>query len=289
MYFISILIVLALMQYRRDSFSVIQRDGWFYRLLQLVARKTDGNDYSVIFTVLLPCILLALLLFLTGKWLWGLAELLICIVILVYSIGRGEYIGRFEDYIEAWQTGQTARIPSILQALDKHYVPHMGDDAPDMHVAARRVFVYSAFTRLFVVLFWFSFLGPVAALLYRLLRLHYDHDKNAMAHLLITVMEWPVVRVFGISVALLGNFSAAFSIWLATLLDVGLSASKVIHQITLAALNQDLHWQDKNRVYLSHVDDRASMAIQEIADIRQLLKRCLVFAVVVIAFLHILV
>lgn len=289
MYFVAILIVLALMQYKRDIFERLQDDSWFDKLCQQLHLAMPGSNASMLVAVLLPCAVLWLFLLLLGDSLWGLTGLAACVLVLIYAFGRGDFSSRFEQYSQAWQNSEPEKIPAILQAIDPQYAPHVQADLPELHIAARRIFIYGAFTRLFVVLFWFALAGPVAALLYRLLRLYNREAEQQLASLLIAVMEWPVVRVFGISAALLGNFSSALGVWTATALNAGLSARRILCEVSLAALDLDMLWQDDGYISRHSPQQLAAQAREETIAIERLVKRCLVFAVVGIAIVHIVI
>lgn len=289
MYFIAILIVLALLQYRSEWIMHLQNDNLFAGLCRHWASLVPaGSNPHLLLSVLTPVLLLGLLLALFGKMLWGLPGLLLALLTLAYALGRGDYSSRFGQYRQAWLDDAPQRIPAILQALDPQQAIHANATAAELHVQARCTFIYSAFTRLFVVLFWFALAGPMLALLYRLLRLYAAAHASSTASLLIAALEWPVVRVFGITVALLGNFSSTLAVWLASALNTGMSARRILHELCLAALGQDMQWQQPRFLRSQTPAQQAASAQAEITAIEVLLKRCLVFAVVVIALLHVI-
>ena len=79
----------------------------------------------------------------------------------------------------------------------------------------------NALRRWFGVLFWFLWLGPVGALLYRLSSLAVDGESatelpeqtRAGARALVTALDWPVAQLMTLAMALVGNFDTAFSAW----------------------------------------------------------------------------
>src|SRR5690606_9202335 len=93
----------------------------------------------------------------------------------------------------------------VLAQLDATIA--LPESLTEQHILARRLFIYHAFSRLFVVLFWFALLGPVAALFYRLNKL-YPNKQNAFVATAKRYIEWPCARLFVFSLALLGNFPA---------------------------------------------------------------------------------
>jgi AmpE protein len=91
------------------------------------------------------------------------------------------------------------------------------DDGPALVEAVFR----SALTRWFSVLFWFLVLGPAGAVLYRLVALsaagvtaaRLPPAHRAGAQRLLLLMDWPVVQLMTLSMALMSNFDAVFNAW----------------------------------------------------------------------------
>lgn len=284
MHFVSILIVLLILKYRRRTLHAVQNDRWFYALAGESAGTSSG---LAVFMggIVLPCLVLSVLLLLLHNVFWGLPDLLLSVLVLMYSLGRGRYISLYDAYRAAWQQQDAEKIGQVLQQLQAGYQP--AADVTSLHMDARYLFIYNAFTRLFVVLFWFALTGPVTALLYRLSRLLLQRVENPYALLLVNTMEWPVARLFALSAALLGNFSAAFARCKRGTFTMQQPNAAMIHEISLAALGQDMQWQCSRFVVENSEDDIAEKAIAEISAVQQLIHRCMIIAVVLIAVFHI--
>lgn len=282
MHFISILIVLVILQYRRSWIARVQNDSWFFSLQNRFDQQAALKSFLI--SIVLPVAGLALLLTLLHSVLWGFLDLVLSVVVLMYALGRGHYISLYNAYQAAWQAQDNQQIIAVLQTLEPAYTP--ADSHTGLHTDARYLFIHHAFTRLFVVLFWFALAGPVAALLYRLVILT-EPQNNSYAKTVANIMEWPVARLFSFSAALLGNFSAAFAQCKLFLLDTQKNSSALIHDVALAALNQDMQWQSSRFVVENDETQIADKAISEIQAIRQLIHRCTVFAVVFIAVFYV--
>ena len=78
----------------------------------------------------------------------------------------------------------------------------------------------NALRRWFGVLFWFCLLGPFGALLYRLSAQAATQDADAMppgtldgARVWLALLEWPVVQLMALALALVGNFDSVAGAW----------------------------------------------------------------------------
>ncbi len=281
MSFISILIVILLVDKKRHWIHNIQKDAWFYQLQAYFPQKPLLQFFV---SILAPSLVLLALFVIFHNLLWGAVHLVLSVLVLMYALGRGPYVRLFSEYKQAWEDGNKEKLQGVLQALDaKQTVP---DDAIQLHIKTRQAFIYQAFTRLFAVLFWFVLLGPVAAFLYRLLKLAEPSTRYSLA--LEKFMEWPAARLFSFSVALLGNFSNAIGHCKACMLDTQKTANTVISEVALAALDHDMRWSTSRFVVENSERDVAEQAIKEMASIQSLIHRCTIFAVVFIAIVYVL-
>jgi len=278
--FISILIVIVLLDKKRHWIHNVQKDAWFYQL-HSVAPQNPLLQFFI--SIIAPSVLLLALMLLLHNLLWGVAHLVLSIFVLMYALGRGPYIRLFSEYKQAWRDADQQKLQQVLYALDGRAIA--SEDTVDLHIKARKAFIYQAFTRLFAVLFWFVVLGPAAAFLYRLVKLA-NPTKYSLG--LEKFMEWPAARLFGLSVALLGNFSNAIGYCKACILDTQKTAETVISEVTLAALDQDMRWQTSRFVVENNEAEIAEQAIKEVASIRLLIHRCTIFAVVFTAIVYVL-
>ena len=241
MTFLAILIVYAVIQYG-DAGRSLQHDGWFSRWSQWVRdRQLAQEELSLLLQVLAPVVLLGVVLGLLAaisSWL-----LLLCAVpVLLYSLGRNELSGRVQNYIDAYKRGDNVAATQAAASLGGPV-----DNADDWSTLNRIMLStagYAGFERLFAVVFWFALLGPLGALLYRLLALVCEDDNNSDALRLtaaraLWLMEWPAVRVLGLSFALSGNFVSCFHNWRKQVLGYDRSTAEVLEDCIHGALSVD--------------------------------------------------
>lgn len=282
MYFISLLLILLILRYRRHWLATLQNDKLFNTLLKL-SPATPWLQFTV--TVLLPSMAVLLLLRFLDRSSLGLIELLLASVILMYSLGRGHFVSLFRRYKKACHDNQPNDIQQMLHQLSG-YSNH--NSFADLHTLIKQLLTYRALTHFFAVLFWFAALGPVAALFYRLNCLLADSKGNTMSYKLLGWMEWPAARLFAFSAALLGNFNAAIDYCKSCLSSQGNTAASIVYTATQLSLGLDQRDWQASRFTVEHSEEEIrQFAIEEVDAIQQLLHRCLILAVVGIAFLHI--
>lgn len=218
----------------------LQRDEWFlYWLTLLFSRQWLAANKWLLFllAVVFPVLLLATLMglvvfFLSENWLF-----FIYVPILLYSLGRGNLAEDVAHYQALSQRGDTVAAA--------HWVDNMGygidvegqvlevDDWQKLHTQALDVISYRAVERLFAVVFWFFIVPGVGAFLYRLSVLYHHQqllvqqqsqqpplmqqqqllrqaDALSVIKPWLWLLEWPVVRALGLTLALVGNFDSCY-------------------------------------------------------------------------------
>lgn len=198
--------------------SGLQRDDWLlaWRVRAGTAFSSLGAAARLALLIAVPCLVVGLLEWLFGSHLAGLPLFALELVVLIYSLGRGDFQAQLGRYLGAWQRGDT-------EAAYQEAVTAVGIDtsqpiagAGGLHVQMRRSVLYLAFERWFAVVFWFYFLGPWAALAYRLLHLLGAHGSEADRALLrqwLVWVEWLPARLLGLAFALTGNFGSCIVAW----------------------------------------------------------------------------
>lgn len=218
MEFLVILIVWAVVR-NIDWPLGLQRDEWLiaWRLRAGEALATFPAATRLLLICGLPCLLLAALEWLLAPRWAGIPLFALELAVLLYSIGRGDFRASLGTFLAAWQRGD-------YEAAYQEAVPIFDFDpqaritsAVELHAQVRRGVLYLAFERWFAVVFWFYFLGPWAALFYRILHLlllqnSSDEDRQRIRQWLVWI-EWLPVRLLGLAFAVTGNFSGCFRTW----------------------------------------------------------------------------
>jgi AmpE protein len=186
----------------------LHKDQWFFSWLDRIQSvRILTTNLRAFFAIALPLILIgvaAVLLYRVSIWL----ALPLAVIVLLFSLGRGEFSEIVREYTQACYVENWS---SAIHRAQKFHVKldHIAEgDWPSLHHAVFVEAGYRGFERLFAVLFWFLILGPIGALMYRLVFLANQKDsENELVDRWLWLLEWPVARVVGISFALyLKNF-----------------------------------------------------------------------------------
>lgn len=216
----------------------IQHDGgWLGELNKLEAspRWVNRPWLVLVVMVLLPVSLLALLLWVLEPVAYGLLALPIHLIVVIYSLGRGDLLADLGPFRDAWRRED-------LQAATHVAKRDLNIDADNGEQLLGRVqghLLWQAYQSFFAVIFWYFLLGPVAALSYRLLALAAEHSLNPgvaeRAAQLRHAFDWVPVRLLAASFALVGNFVAVSRVMLHELLNWNISAADLIDKVGLVA------------------------------------------------------
>jgi AmpE protein len=185
--------------------------------------------------VVAPCALLALSLLVLQPLAYGLLALPVHLLVLVYSLGRGNLRGALGPFRDAWRREDEQ---AALHGAERD----LGLSAESPAGLLQRVqarLLLDGFQGFFAVIFWYCLLGPVAALAYRLLALTASQSRHAgvasRAALVQHAFDWLPVRLLAGSFALVGNFVALSRVMLHELLSWEASAGELIERAGRAA------------------------------------------------------
>ena len=216
----------------------LQRDGgWLRELARLESSPRLAQRPWLILTllVLLPVAVLALLLMVLEPVAYGLLALPVHLLVVIYSLGRGDLLADLGPFRDAWRRGD-------LQAAEHVAERDLALGADSGEQLLERVqghLLWQAYQSFFAVIFWYFLLGPVAALAYRLLALASERSLNPLvaerAGQLRHAFDWLPVRLLAASFALVGNFVAVSRVMLHELLSWDISAAQLVEKVGLAA------------------------------------------------------
>lgn len=218
--------------------SPLHRDGWFVRWMAWISQKQTRSHPLITFiaSVLPPCLILVLVIVLLSYITqWLVLPVFICV--LLYSLGRGEFTEIVREYTQACYVEDW---PSAIERARPLGIPVddlTNDDWPTLHRYVLEEAGYRGFERMFAVIFWFFLLGPVAAFCYRLTFLFCERNPdNTNSSKFLWAIEWPAVRLLGISFALTGNFVGCFQRWKESLWCEQRTSRNVLSELVFGAL-----------------------------------------------------
>jgi len=295
MEFIAVVIAVLLVQLW-GSGAPLHRDGWYATFCHALARLPILSAPTVLMLVCISLPVFAVLLVYYGvadQW-WGLPKLMLMVLLLLYSLGRGDFRAQFEAYAQAWRRGDNpAAISALLQAFDPAEAVEV-DSAQQLHALACERILYRGFERMFAVLFWFMLAGPALAIAYRLAFIYRRQivvrdsavadsvaaDNSvavALADSLLALMEWLPARALGLSFALVAAITDGLRTWISTALSHASSARAYLYAVGSGVLGLDA------MTSVSAGSDLIDVADDELKQIQILLNRCLVLWLVVFA------
>jgi len=303
MEFLAVLIAVMLVQLW-GSGAPVHRDAWFLRWSRwCVQQPALGIDSTLLPVLVISGPVFALLIAYYGiadQW-WGLPKLALLVLILLYSLGRGDFRKALESYMQALHAGDNAAAQRLLSEFECA-LPAPSSSLQLMHAQARARILYRGFERMFAVLFWFTVAGPALALAYRLAFL-YRHriaaitnndissgtsNNNriavALADQVLMLFEWLPARGLGISFAVVANIRDGVRAWIDLLWQHGYQAIAYLDAMGSAVSG----FNDSATTTLDDEDDATfrNKAADELRQIQVLLNRALVLWLVMTALLQ---
>lgn len=238
MTFLAIVAVFFIVQYW-GSGQPVHKDEWWGVWAERVRQSVSSSEIIVLGQVVVPVIGVFLVLGLLSSISYFLV-LLASILVLLYSLGRGDFTEFVKAYIEAYHRQDNEVAAEYAQRLGVNTDELSGWN--ELNKEVLRQSAYHGFERMFVAVFWFFVLGPVGASLYRLATFSAQSEDNAndtrlFAVRLVWLLEWPVVRVLGCTFALTGNFVGCFQRVVDALLNTDRSTLDELEIMVHGALN----------------------------------------------------
>ncbi len=262
MIFLVVLLVLLidkLTDWRRE----VQDDRLWLRLLRRVERRGDAARrpwLSLVALVLLPVLMLAGLLAALEPLAYGWLSLPLHLLVVLYSLGRGQGKREFGPFRDAWRRGDEEAAALVAE----RDLGLTAADAPGLLRAVEAQVLWRSHQGFFAVIFWYVLLGPVAALGYRLLALTVAHTGSdalgERAGQLRHALDWLPVRVLAASFGLVGNFVATNRALLGELLNWDISAPRLLADVGPVAA--DLEEPCDGEAGLARLDSLAALLVR---------------------------
>ena len=149
---------------------------------------------------------------LTG-WSYDIFHLVFATIVLLYCLGPGNLWAQAYQCLSELNKDDPRHAPEFAQTAFGIPLP---ENSQAFHQALLRVLFVAANQRIFAVIFWFAILGPMGAVLYRMVELCGSSPTSTVADFAIKtkkVLDWLPVRIFTFIFALTGHFSKVFARW----------------------------------------------------------------------------
>ncbi len=278
-----ILIALGLVQIW-GSGGPVQQDQWFERLISALGSVLEQPRIMLVLLVGIPCLSILLLFWLLEDVAFGLPSLALAIIVLLYSLGRGEFSDKIQTYLNSWNQGNFESAYEYATAIGDFQQSEAINDYVALHEQVRRTLLYEGFERWFAVVFWFLVLGPVGALAYRLSyfcgrssQLQPRHKQLALR--MVHYLDWLPVRLLAFSFNLAGDFVCGFNRWLQVIFE-NLPAMELLDGCGCAAMN------GSEQAYPVEQDKFIQFAREQLLASQALLSRSVIVWLIIIALLQ---
>lgn len=182
--------LIALLMERFFHWHHLRQWRWFFRYEQWLADHIDRFSawIRLAINVMPPVLLVGLISCLLTGWFYDIFKFIFSVVVLLYCLGPENL------WVQVYQSMNS-------QESHQHHVE-------EIFIAAQQ--------RIFSVIFWFVLLGPMGAVLYRLIALFSEKKELNLlepAAKSQSVLDWLPVRIFTFLFALGGHFVEVFDCW----------------------------------------------------------------------------
>jgi AmpE protein len=215
----------------------IQQDGpWLVQLQRLQQGSLQQAPWFCLAAlVLVPVLALGLVLLLLEPVAYGWLALPVHLLVLIYSLGRGDLLAALGPFRDAWRRGDGQ---AAYHAVERD-LTLQPEEGTELLLQVQGHLLWQAYQSFFAVIFWYLLLGPMAALAYRLLALCAEHaEQPALRERAVQLrhaFDWLPARVLASSFALVGNFVAVSRALLHELLSWDISAAQLVIKAGRAA------------------------------------------------------
>jgi AmpE protein len=211
-----ILLLVVLVVHHQGALPVLQQDQWLLRWREFVVGQSWLSDANArLFAgVFAPVFALMLVIWLIAGWFWGLAGVALSAVVLFYAFGRGKVDDQLAGLHSDLKRGDVQAAFHDAEELSGAHRAGRAANWDEFHIETLDTASYRYFQHYFPVIFWFVVLGPPGAALYRLAYLYCDYasgEEREKAVKLLWLLEWLPVRLLGLILALVGDFSGVMA------------------------------------------------------------------------------
>lgn len=237
MVFIAVILALALERF--FDWSHLRRWQWFEHYCRILSSSTDRFSPPVRLAcwLLPPVLAIGLVEYIIGNWFYGLPRLVLNFFVLIYCFGPANFWAQLYDCMQAMAPGDA----QLVEVRVKAAFPEVtAPTSQALHQTLARAIFIEGERRVFAVLFWFTILGPMGAMLYRLMVLANNKAMTEMAFFSARVLEladWLPARLLGILFALGGHFVKALQVWQKYALQSLNTSDILISETGMAALD----------------------------------------------------
>jgi len=215
-----IVTLIALLIERFFDWSHLRKWNWYTNYQQAVMKRFAGTSSFVVLaiTIVPLLIIVAILQSILKTPLFGLIELLFQLFLFLYCLGPQNLWADSYSCINALVHGEPQ---AAAEKLKMSFGVTDSSSRQGLHGQLLNNIFIAANRRVFAIVFWFMVLGPIGAVLYRVITLSSaEFPKQEAVPELVqsarsveSILDWIPVRLFACVFALGGHFVKVISCW----------------------------------------------------------------------------
>ncbi|MBV8801537.1 MAG: regulatory signaling modulator protein AmpE, partial [Gammaproteobacteria bacterium] len=212
---IFIITLIALLMERFFHWHHLRHWYWFKRYERWLSARLNHLPVIILFfcNVLPPLVIVGLIGYFSERILYGIPQFIFGVIIILYCLGPENLWLQTYRCITALHRDDPTLAPQEVQTSFKvSAVEH----SQLFHKKFIHAIFVAAHQRIFAVLFWFVILGPVGAVLYRMVDSYRTQSVSQLHFISMRIvcwMDWVSIRVFTFLFALGGHFTKVFVHW----------------------------------------------------------------------------
>ncbi|MCK9502636.1 MAG: regulatory signaling modulator protein AmpE [Porticoccaceae bacterium] len=220
------------------------RNLGFSHWQQAVAASPYGagrESVQLYLTLAVPVVALVLVLVVLHYMGWRMVAYGVSLVGLLYAFGVNDLKNTIASYLADLNRNDVQA--AFHDAASFEAGASEAEDWSQLHQQTLRSISWQYFQCYFPVMFWFAVLGTPGAVLYRLL-CDYQQLETGAANLarlqrMKLILEWLPLRIFGLSLAIVGNWRATFKQVVASLASLAAAPPTLVTTYVVAAIHGD--------------------------------------------------
>jgi AmpE protein len=234
-----IIILISLLMERFFHWRHLRHWRWFKNYERWLTARIGNWSTGLIFVfnLLPPLLVVGLLSYVFKNSLFGIPQFIFGVVIILYCLGpENLWLQTYRCIADLHKEDPQIAVSEVQASF--------GIAAPEHTQEFHKKFVHAIFVaahqRIFAIVFWFAILGPVGAVLYRMLdayRAQSTSNLQSMAASCCAGMDWISIRLFTFLFALGGHFTKVFACWKSKVLQGVKSNDALLTGCGLAALD----------------------------------------------------
>lgn len=196
--------------------------GWFWPYQSYIQKRIGGSPLACIAVAIIPILAAVWILdYFLAEWLYGFLALIFNTFLLIYCFGPQNL---WADTFSSITTLNEGDAQFSAEKLNLAFNAASEFDPQAQHHLLLNAIFIAAERRVFAVIFWFSLLGPVGAILYRIVALPLEPSLKRRTdgkleaiekqmEMIEAILNWLPARLFTFLFALGGHFIQVFSRW----------------------------------------------------------------------------